>query len=250
MSNTQTQAPSTTHQHPSTRGVHYLYLADSKNRLVGCIATVRKGSDLFIGTSFCSGRNGDTFRKSQGRTIAEGRANRRAEEQDKIMQVFSSKSVDQTSDGVQFLTRAQHALRVNLELLNDCTVDQERPNAFDVLKAILQSVIEFDSDLDDRFDGYLAEGEQGPVLDLADDVIEYFQNLDLPGGLVRAARRKLNAVSVEANTRESADLVASLQALARTTTPSNLQTNNTLQTFLRATGVLGPVVPPSIQSVG
>ncbi len=240
MSNTQTQAPSTTHQHPSTRGVHYLYLSDSKNRLVGCIATVRKGSDLFIGTSFCSGRNGDTFRKSQGRTIAEGRANRRAEEQEKIMQVFSSKSVDQTSDGVQFLTRAQHALRVNLELLSDSTADQERPNAFDVLKAILQSVIEFDSDLDDRFDGYLAEGEQGPALDLADDVMEYFQNLDLPGGLVRAARRKLNAVSVEANTRESADLAVSLQALTRTTMPSN---QTPYGSFLRAVGVLGPVVP-------
>lgn len=254
---THTSTPQTSHVHPSTRGVHYLYLTDTKNRMVGCIATVRRGQDLFIGTSFCSGRNGDVFRKAQGRAIAEGRASRRAEEQDRIMQVFSSKSIDQTSDLVQFLTRAQHALRVNLDLLNDCTVDQPRPNAFDVLKAILQSVIEFDSDLDDRMNSFYVDSDSEIAIDLADGVAYYFANLDLPGGLVRAARRKLNEVSNEAFKREVADKFDVVSAI-REVTSLAMRTSDVAREhvssalfpvgFVRDTaksvaGVLGPVVP-------
>lgn len=253
MSNT--QQTQFTNQHPSTRGVHYLYLTDSKNRMVGCIATVRRGSDLFIGTSFCSGKHGDVFRKAQGRAIAEGRANRRAEEQAKIMEIFTSKSIDQTSDAVQFLTRAQHALRVNLELLSDCSVDHKRPNAFDVLKAILQSVIEFDNDLDDRMDGYYADATNEEAAKLCDSVLYYFQELELPGGLVRAARRKLNDVSSEAMKREDFDVAAALQSLSVQNTllgkmfPETLRQAVDAIKLQQATGVLGPVVPPTPTSL-
>lgn len=252
-----TNTTSPTHVHPSTRGVHYLYLTDTKNRMVGCIATVRRGQDLFIGTSFCSGRNGDVFRKAQGRAIAEGRANRRAEEQDRIMQVFSSKSIDQTSDLVQFLTRAQHALRVNLDLLSDSTTTDERPNAFDVLKAILQSVIEFDNDLDDRNSSYYTDADSEIARDLGDSVADYFANLDLPGGLVRAARRKLNEVSNEAFKREVADTfdvvgaICEMTGLAMRTSevarsfapPGVFPPGSQWRSSTQPAGVLGPVVP-------
>jgi hypothetical protein len=212
MTNTNTASPPTTtarQQHPSERGVHYLYLQDGKNRMVGCIATVRRGQKLFIGSSFCSGRNGDVFRKAQGRSIAEGRALRRADEQDRIMEVLSSKSIDQTSDSVQFLLRAQHALCVDLDVLG---ADGTHPNAFDVLKAILTNVIEFDSELDDRchFDFGDSQGQESETLD---GVLTYFARLDLPGGLVRAARRKLNDVSLESNARESFGLAEAIREL-------------------------------------
>lgn len=254
MTTTTHKAP--TYQHPSTRGVHYLYLNDGKGRMVGCIATVRRGQKLFIGTSFCSATGGDTFRKSQGRTIAEGRALRRAKEQDRIMEIFTSKAIDQKCDPVQFLTRAQHALCVDLDLLTDSTVDQGRPNAFDVLKAILQSVIEFDSDLDDRDDLGYAEADTDVAAQLVDEVCEYFAALDIPGGLVRACHRKLKDVSVEASKRMEADsMLRDVAALVKAEPLTAwASTENKVTTTFRGDfqglpftppSVLGPVIPPT-----
>jgi len=230
-----------TFNHPSTRGVHYLYLSDPKGRMVGCIATVRRGQDLFIGTSFCSPSGGDSFRKAQGRSIAEGRALRRAEEQDKLMRIFSHKSVDQTDDAVQFLLRAQHALRVNLDLLTDSTTTDQKPNAFDVLIAILHSVIEFNTDLDDRCDSFYIDSENESAYDLVQGVLTYFDGLDIPGGLVRAAKRKLTAVATEASERT---------LLSQAVNDLVAQTNVSAQDLLYrapaanpATTVLGPVIP-------
>lgn len=260
MTNTNTSPATTRPQHPSERGVHYLYVQDGKNRMVGCIATVRRGQKLFIGTSFCSGRNGDTFRKIQGRSIAEGRAMRRAAEQDRIMEILSSKSVDQTSDAVQFLLTAQHALCVDLDVLGS---DGWHPNAFDVLKAILQSVIEFDSELDYRLDFEFGDPD-GQDSETLDSVLIYFALLDLPGGLVRAARRKLNEVSREVCARESFGLAEAARILTgglpRSFLP-DLSGASTTEELVRpmdrskhgnavplaGAGVLGPVIPSDMR---
>lgn len=241
--------------HPSTRGVHYLYLNDSRGRMVGCIATVRRGQKLFLGTSFCSATGGDTFRKSQGRAIAEGRAVRRAEEQEKIYQVLNSPFVDNESAGVRFLTRAQHAMCVDLDLLADCSVTLLRPKAFDVLTAILHSVVEFDSDLDDRMEFPRCECNDGQAARDAETgtaVCFYFAELDIPGGLVRAARRKLNDISTELCKREmnactQPDTFTKplRQSINNMFNPANSRLELAGKMLASSpTTVLGPVIPP------